>query len=84
MLVQELRTTQAVSHVLIYTDKQAEEMDNISDPNIKLTNVKAETDWNVTLGELEERTSIYGTMLETTVTASGQEANLCFAVTVDG
>lgn len=83
-LVQETRKTQALSHVLIYTDKQAEEMDNLSDLNIKLTNVKAETDWNITLGELEERTSIYGTVLETMVTASGREANLSFAVTVDG
>lgn len=68
-----------VSRVSLYTDKTFEQAENVA-----LVNVCADNEQNVSVSLLSEESSIHGTVFTAQVVSSGRDANVSFALHLDG
>ena len=78
-LCDEMASEGAVSQVILYTDKTCEQAENI-----RVVDVSAQDEWNVSVSSLTAESSIYGTVFTAEVISRGKDANAGFALYLDG
>ncbi len=78
-LCEEMMADGLVSRVILYTDTEYEQTEGI-----EVVCLRGADEWNVNIGTLRAKGSIYGTAFETTIVSSGRGGEVSFELMVDG